>query len=132
MTTKDEQKRHRAELVAALRSGKYKQGRRWLRQRQCGEDLYCALGVASDVAGTRWQQTTGLFGVEVGYVNEESSSVLSQAAREYFGFRTIVGEYRCNDRNASVPDLNDNGLLTLEGFADLIEAEPPGLFEEEE
>jgi hypothetical protein len=40
------------EWVAALRSGKYKQGRRYLRS--CN-DTYCCLGVLCEIEGVQWE-----------------------------------------------------------------------------
>ena len=40
------------EWVAALRSGKYKQGQRYLRS--CN-DAYCCLGVLLDIEGVQWE-----------------------------------------------------------------------------
>lgn len=44
------------EWVAALRSGQYKQGQRYLRS--CN-DTYCCLGVLLDIEGTQWKITEG-------------------------------------------------------------------------
>lgn len=44
------------EWVAALRSGKYKQGQRYLRSRN---DTYCCLGVLVDIEGVQWETTEG-------------------------------------------------------------------------
>jgi hypothetical protein len=40
--------------IAALRSGKYKQGDSALRLESEGESQFCCLGVLADVAGLRW------------------------------------------------------------------------------
>lgn len=42
------------EWVAALRSGKYKQGQRYLRS--CNDE-YCCLGVLADIEGVQWELT---------------------------------------------------------------------------
>lgn len=44
------------EWVAALRSGKYKQGQRYLRS--CN-DTYCCLGVLLDIERVQWETTEG-------------------------------------------------------------------------
>jgi hypothetical protein len=46
----------RTDLLVALRSGKYKQGRAYLRS---ANDEYCPLGVALDVLGVSWGEPEG-------------------------------------------------------------------------
>lgn len=47
--------------VEALRSGKYKQGKGWLRQEEPGvEPTFCCLGVLCDLSGQgRWKESAG-------------------------------------------------------------------------
>lgn len=67
------------ELIAALRSGKYKQGTGRLRQ----DDRYCCLGVACDIANLPWSENHCL-GEQV---------FLPREAKKYFGFRRINGAF---------------------------------------
>lgn len=46
----------RTDLLAALRSGKYKQGSKYMRS---ADDEYCPLGVALDVLGVNWGRLEG-------------------------------------------------------------------------
>lgn len=48
--------------IAALRSGKYKQGDGALRAEQAdGEERWCCLGVLASVAGCRWKERYAVF-----------------------------------------------------------------------
>lgn len=83
----------RAALVSALRSGKYKQGRSFLRL----ADDYCCLGVACDVAGESWIAVAGdeVFAVsthQMIYLN--STTYMTESVREYYGFVSERGACR--------------------------------------
>jgi hypothetical protein len=143
--TLEEQKKHRAELVAALRSGKYKQGRHRLRD---GSDGYCCLGVACDVAyPDMWNGNVHIAG-------SMSSSSLTAGVQAYYGFRTPNAgfTYPLQDQMGypvgwcdSLVSCNDGIPKTVEGkytrwdddqmpfnhIADLIEYEMPDMFEDE-
>lgn len=58
--TAEEQAQHRKELVEALRSNKYKQGRSALRL----GDTYCCLGVACDLSGLGTWESGGFLGLD--------------------------------------------------------------------
>lgn len=78
--TAEEIKQHRAEWVAALRSGKYKQT-----QGNLHDDVgYCCLGVACELAGIR--RTTRFIGGWVRYEGE--ASTLPLGAQEWLGVKT--------------------------------------------
>ena len=42
--------------VKALRSGKYRKGKEYLRRQEGKHDRYCCLGVLCDVNGVRWHR----------------------------------------------------------------------------
>ena len=112
--TKEEQKKHRQEWVAALRSGDYKQSYRRLRI----GDRYCCLGVACEVSKLNsWEYSWGIFR----YDSEDS--VLPYAVREYYGLNHVSGAY--GYENDSLLYMNDWGETFYE-IADIIEAEPDG------
>lgn len=99
--------------VAALRSGKYKQGMGALYKR----GAYCCLGVAECVV--------------LGYPKSGDSSLSSSATTALGlnsnegGFTTPVdgeGTYQC------LISLNDEARWSFEKIADFIESEPDGLF----
>lgn len=137
---------HAKQLVAALRSGDYLQGRGSLRNvAYDGEPLHCCLGVASDLlvqeGNSEWQGVGDdldvLFvyrdydGVSYG----ESETELVEDVMNYYGFATPEGGFMCGFvyetltgiTGRSLMDLNDSGA-TFEEIADCIESEPPGLF----
>ena len=125
--TKEEQKKNRGKLVAALRSGEYQQSTGFLRTK----DGYCCLGVGCEVFA---KENDGEF------VQNQDSDIftfylapgngnyvfLHNEVRDYFGFRTNNGEWGPGNENQSLANLNDCGATFLE-IADIIEAEPEGL-----
>jgi|SRR5579872_441962 len=116
-------------LVTALRSGKYRQGQRSLRQGYGRAKTYCCLGVACDLAKRAVQ---GKWTVDNEFVTSTSTDVniLPFSVELYYGFNKI----KCNrfPRNPDVligPTLRENGLADLNDhgktfaeIADLIEA----------
>ena len=120
--------------VAALRSGKYKQIKRRLRDKKG----FCCLGVACDVymkATGDGEWTEGRFGaqpevyefrvyVHSGVVYEEA--VPPSIVAEWLGLRTALGEYSIP---SSLGGDNEAGKNFVE-IADIIESEPDGLFHE--
>lgn len=104
--------------VAALRSGKYKQGREKLKQPGLiGEPKYCCLGVACDISEVgSWDN---LF-YRVG--DEFHSGKLPSAVAQWLGvesnptlFSELVG------RPSSAIELNDKFMNSFTGIADAIE-----------
>lgn len=109
--------------VAALRSGEYKQGRCALRLL---DDSYCCLGVACDISGLgEWEHDYDHRIYRVGE-HEAQDSLLPETVRRWLGLRTASGRFSPVD---ALYVRNDKGHSFAE-IADLIEAEPPGLFEE--
>ena len=115
--TREEQAEHRAELVAALRSGKYKQGRGAPRRVGDPEDLLCCLGVACDISGLGKWIASGDNLVMI-YLTDEtrnkstsSSTAMPLKVQEYYGFANASG---ATHRRGQAPlmELNDTGLST--------------------
>lgn len=110
-------------LVAALRSGEYKQGRRTLHD----GGAYCCLGVACDLVKDElcasWEQ--GSEDEEFLFLGEKLR--LPEEVRKLYGFSTIGGNYG-ESAHESLTYLNDNGKTFAE-LADFIESEPGELFE---
>lgn len=120
--TPDEQKQHRAELVAALRSGKYRQIESAL-SRNGG---FCCLGVACDlIPDGRWEGE----GYATFHDPEERKAnlTLTPYVMAYYGFRGDNGGYY-GGYSHSLSNHNDRGW-TFDQIADLIESEPEGMFE---
>lgn len=117
--------------VAALRSGKYKQGKGELRTK---EDSYCCLGVACDLyqkahpETQRWIKEEWVQGQQ--WLFEGKSGLLPASVKEWLGLRTDEGAFYDGTPYLSHKTLtgaNDTGD-TFEQIADLIESEPDGLF----
>ena len=123
--TKKEQKQHREDLVEALRSGKYKQGKKALRIKG---DFYCCLGVACDVSELgEWGE---LHRDQICYNIQCFSymgidGVLPKYVMNYYGFITPKGSHLIHKE--SLTSLNDKGY-SFEQIADIIESEPEGMF----
>lgn len=118
--TLEEQKANRAKLVAALRSGKYVQGKAALRTLN---DEFCCLGVACDVVGAKWEWSTKSWG-RTRYSIEDCHNILPDWVRVAFGFTSNGGEIA---EQESLWSRNDGGA-TFPEIASLIESEPAGLF----
>lgn len=114
------------ELVAALRSGKYKQAHKRLKV----GDSYCCLGVACDISKlSRWNPHLR-DSEEFWYDN--SYTKLPDTVREYFGFETNSAYLKAPIRleptetrdwlieASCLIDLNDRGA-TFEEIATIIE-----------
>lgn len=106
--------------VKALRSGEYKQGKHRLR---IGEE-YCCLGVACDL----FQKAGGALTVRSGrfYTYNNESMVLPNTVQEWLGLTGRAGQY---NKGYELSHDNDTGKSFAE-IADIIESEPPGLFQE--
>lgn len=128
--SKEEQKKNREKWIAALRSGKYKQGKGCLFD---GEN-HCCLAVASEVYAE--DTGNGKFVLEDGgyyFVegNSCSKNYLIASVMDYFGLSTMRGDFKTNVETEYVyyknlSSINDNGK-TFEEIADVIESEPEGL-----
>ena len=105
--------------VAALRSGKFKKATGQLRK---GEDRFCCLGVACEVAKKA--------GVISGY--DPTAGGLPDEVQQWLGLRDTMGAFemgafRKNSDYEDLTEINDKNhrFLTI---ADFIESEPAGLF----
>jgi len=105
--------------VEALRSGEYEQGRNWLRR----GDRYCCLGVACDIAA----DDLGLERTSNGW--RGGRAYLPPVVQRWLGLATRMGEFIEPETGwqGSLVVLNDKFTPFAE-IADLIEAEPEGLF----
>lgn len=116
----------REQWTAALRSGEYKQGIGFLRDRQ---DNYCCLGVLCDLTkeltGQEWSKpnSTWLFGDSE---DDISSSVLTCHVSDVTGLSDLAGkfnlfgEYGNGDFDTALTTLNDEGF-TFAQIADVID-----------
>ena len=97
-------KEFKEKWVAGLRSGMYKQGKKYLRTINDG---YCCLGVAADLEGCRWERTSNCYRIP------PTASAPQRTAYYYpSGLPESIGH--------AVAELNDNGA-SFEKIADWIE-----------
>lgn len=119
--------------VAALRSGKYKQGRGYLRREIRGEMEYCCLGVLCDISGvgewygSRYQETKS--GLHSDLKPEEDvrewSGLWSVSGFPFRGAVTVTDfggwPVTASGLPVNLVTLNDQGETTFEQIANLIE-----------
>lgn len=98
--------------VAALRSGKYKQGYGCLRE----GGRFCCLGVACDIFDSDEWQSANFF--------MDEDLILPTAVRDWLGLQDVEGTHGSGD---TLTYINDSGKNFSE-IADIIESEPEGLF----
>lgn len=120
--TLEEQKENRKKWVKALRSGKYDQGRSYLKR----SDKYCCLGVACEVAGLIGEPSNK--NPQIIYFDNEKA-FLPTSVMSFLGLSSDYGRYDTGySHEISLAGQNDKGL-TFKEIADIIEAEPEGLIE---
>ncbi len=96
------------ELVAALRSGKYQQSRKTLRN----STGFCCLGVACDISGiSEWDDK---------YEYDGCESILPKSVMEYYGFCSSGGWLKNGDE-IGLAKMNDAGK-SFDEIADFIDA----------
>lgn len=113
--TAEQIKENRRKWVEALRSGKYKQARKVLREK--GRTM-CCLGVLADIAGCKWTRPHGL-----GWASEGEFQVAPPKAMDFVGLRLKGAFYG----TTGLAEMNDRGA-SFEEIAGIIEREPRGLF----
>ena len=121
--TKEEQKQHRAELVEALRSGRYKQGRNALRNQK---GRFCCLGVACDISGLGKWVINNIYD-KISYLGK--ASFLPKEVMAYYGFSNSRGKFGDSRiTGEALSYYNDAGGYNFKEIANLIEREPRGMF----
>jgi hypothetical protein len=109
----------KTQWLEALRSGKYKQGKEWLKIKKGDEWWHCCLGVLCEIREVEQEvreRTTSFCGNASLLSNEELTSYLGCNGR-FKGFK-VVGE---NEKTYySLAGLNDAGF-SFEGIANVIE-----------
>ena len=128
--TPEQLKENRAKWVKALRSGKYKQGDTVLFNRK--EKSYCCLGVLCVTAGLKPVKTK--IDKETVDMFEGTWAVAPPRAMDFVGLVSAGGAFQDvskaygQDFTNALWQLNDIAKLSFEEIADIIEAEPKGLF----
>lgn len=131
---------HQQQLVDALLSGNYKQGRKKLTTVVDGIDYDCCLGVACKIAGEPSELTSiepeGETKLVKRYGTREDINYLTGPACEYFGFKHSGAKFMTEDGFTtsacgcySLIQHNDNGK-TFPEIASLIKENAPLLFRE--
>ena len=126
--TREEQSANRRTWVEALRSGKYKQGRVYLRRRDVDDpdsgDKFCCLGVACDLYDEA-MGTDNWGSVQPGDVYkpyEEYNSGLPPWVEDWLGVESLGGLVdEDNMLTDSLADKNDGGA-NFDTIADIIES----------
>ena len=92
--------------IAALRSGKYKQGRNGLHN--LDSQTYCCLGVACEVSSLGHWSTPTIIGFS-SYIDKSAQQLqticLTQEVKEFYGLTTYIAE----DFENELIRLNDSG-----------------------
>jgi hypothetical protein len=130
----------RTAFTAALRSGKYPQGKTTLHNRSYKSELtgkeipegFCCLGVLCELAVEAGviaapfllsESPSFVYGDE-----EQERAGLPRKVRKWSGINSSLGDYTTPDgREAALAFDNDEGL-TFDQIADIIESNPDGLF----
>jgi hypothetical protein len=108
---------HRKDWLAALRSGKYKQGKIRLRY----GDNYCCLGIACEVAGME-PIISGIVDDEPIYSYEGRTFFLMEKVMKYYGFKTSCGGFiDAGNCNQSLSLYNDDGGYNFVQIAQIAE-----------
>lgn len=115
---------HQQALVTALRSGHYQQGVRKLLSPQG----FCCLGVAADIAGARWCQSSEKDPREAGLDLCPWFTGLSDELVQLYSFRTSEGRY--GESHETLSMLNDSGDWGFAEIASFIEANASRVFRE--
>jgi len=114
----------KAQWIAALRSGRYRQGYCFLKAEVDGISHFCCLGVLCELA-----LEAGVVSSEMpdnaGIVNyAEGSYTLPAVVRHWSGIQSSVGSFRVNGRRGeSLATLNDTNRLDFNSIAIVIENE---------
>lgn len=114
----------RDEWLAALRSGKYKQGKDALRT---ADNKFCCLGVYCDILQEKgygeWEVDYAAKKHRFKYKNCESISVLPQSVVKIFGFKDTcgIGFVETKTSNGDLTEFNDKGI-SFYNIAKIIEA----------
>jgi hypothetical protein len=113
----------------ALRSGKFKQGKSWLKQYNSkGQVQHCCLGVLCELYNESMKknhkkslQTRSVDGVEANFVYfGNQSQGLPKVVREWSGVQTSLGDFDTSNDFLCLADLNDCGSK-FKTIANLIE-----------
>jgi hypothetical protein len=104
--------------VKTLRSGKYKQGKSWLKQyNKKGQEQHCCLGVLCELYNQSMKknhkkslETRSVDGFESNFVYfGNQSQGLPKVVRQWAGVQTCLGDFNTDNDFFCLADLNDIG-----------------------
>lgn len=95
----------KAKWVAALRSGKYKQGQNYLMLDHSTGPLYCCLGVAGNLCGVKLKGRAFL--ISEGFTTEELEQIPSLLTGSVNTNKNIYPLIRMNDDGKSFSEIAD-------------------------
>jgi hypothetical protein len=109
--------------VAALRSGKYKRGTKYLKQQTNGKVKHCCLGVLCEVAKVDWVER---WDTERTCTYQDSDngdySGVPEYVQEFSGLKDCLGYFQdVSNRDRSISHMNDSGKYSFNKIADIIE-----------
>lgn len=121
--TVEEQKEHRKQWVAALRSGNYQK----IKGRLKRDEGFCCLGVACDISniGSWYENVNG--GIQyTGTIENVNVSLIPDEVRDWLGLQSGDGAYSASSLWRDNDSYTD--IKSFADIADIIESEPEGLF----
>jgi hypothetical protein len=109
--------------VAALRSGKYKRGTKYLKQERDGVVKHCCLGVLCEVAKVNWLE---IWNDERTCTYQDSENgefaAVPEHVQEFSGLKDSLGHFQdVSNRDRSLSRMNDSGKYSFAKIADVIE-----------
>ena len=130
----DQQAEHQELWAQALESDRYRQGQTHLRTQdpKGGSDLFCCLGVATDICPfSQWVRT------EQAHYEASSASDLRNAlsltitVQNWLGINSEDGNFSPSRKDLpdSLMAINDQAELDFKQIATLIRSKPPGMFQ---
>ncbi len=117
--------------IEALRSGKYKQGKNYLKRKTKSGYRYCCLGVACELYNKTHKRKLKIFSrkivgatrVTAFYYDSKEADFLPRKVQVWLGLVSEDGAFGLN----TLAEKNDAGMRFKE-IADIIESKPKGLF----
>lgn len=114
--------------LEALRSGDYKQGKRYLNQ---GNEKFCCLGVLCEVMGLKKKEIgNGRFAYSENGTTWSEEVIPNNKAMQLAGLRGFEGQPEIPGPVKALTFYNDEGGKTFEEIADIIEANADKYFTE--
>ena len=108
----------KAQWLAALRSGEYKQGKRFLHNK---DHEFCCLGVLLDATGTNWHFVRGEDCCEDCYISDVGKTYMDVTANGYLKPEELEKFNITKDDMRYLVEMNDEKQYKFDQIADWIE-----------